>query len=447
MSDLDLNAIVKNASGQELSEIEPNQDVYTSNAYKGQEGNMGGSSIKWTPFLAERSSEAVDDNEPWLYRLTTSDPNYTFKAFGFKNRPEEPSYLQPYQKDAEGELVTFNVNGIGGYIVDLESGASLGYYDSENRRPVTKCQVTGCSSMLKDHEGRPYNVLPRIPFGGSMFGFDKSKGGSDYNTPSRPVMSIDPVGSRGEKCVDCIRRGHATQPHEDGEIQCTPNGYLYIVVKELLQTKKQVDKDGISITKVSKRKKVEDLTDEEGNPLKSFICAVKLTRTSSGGWNSDMRLRTMGIQYFTLNIGDTFKSNPLDSKGNGRKDDIRYWPIEVFSRTHYSNSGNVSPRLKLHIQLKKDALMFQAPPVDRASEMSRLSKLEIDPKDLTEREEARKLWEELRPSVEIRPLEDKEFKSNLDSDTKLKSADDFTTSEESSNATKEDEHEFWDISL
>jgi hypothetical protein len=446
MSELDLNAIVKNASGEDLSEIEANQDVYTSYGFSNVEGQSGSSTIKWTPALADRPSDKVADDEPWLYRVSTSEPIIKLQARGYKNRPEEAEVLQPYQKDSDGDLTPFSVNGLSGFIVDLEVGASLGYYDSENNRPVTKCQVIGCSSMVKEPQGRPFNLLPRIPLGGSMFGFDKNAGTPDYTTPAKPVLAIDPVGSRGEKCVDCIRRGHATEPHGDKTIQCAPNGYLYMVVTEFLQLKHQKDKDGITIPKVSKRKKVEDLLDEEGNSLKPFISAVKLTRTSSGGWNNDLRMRTVGTQYYAIELSKAFKSNPTDSEGN-RKEDIRYWPVEVFPKEHISNNGKQGIKPKLHIQVRNDALLFHTPESERKEEMSRISKLEISPKERKEREAACQLWESIRPDVEGRPLKDEEYKGNLDNDTQIKSASSYVSDEGDSSSTDEDPLEFFNVDI
>jgi len=282
---------------------------------QGGSGEAVGSAGKYAALaLAIKGSQYIVDTTgnpeaPFCYMVNASSPLYKpLKASGFIEKPDVKGELQ-ICSDTDGTVIT--LNAFAGYPVYLETTAALNYYNGAYNNI---CQVAGYRVKAG---GELMNVAPSVPMR-SMYGYSATENKLDFKTPSETVSTLDPIGTRGELCSQCIRNGHSTDKNDLGAfISCSPTGYMYVVVTHIVSMKKGssvVNGKSIETTTINSKqgfKPIGNFFDEEGNPLNNLIICIKLARGSLTGVVSkeNPALSINGpIQY--LNSLKSLYSNP-----------------------------------------------------------------------------------------------------------------------------------------
>jgi hypothetical protein len=148
-----------------------------------------------------------------------------------------------------------------------------------------------------------------------MYSFD-SINSKKFNEPSEPVVNFGTMGTRGEMCVDCIRRGHSVDKDVNGkEISCSTNAYMYVVLTHILSIKRTPRiVDGVTIQAVDVKglRPISEFFDGEGKPLSNIIICIKLGKLSMrGSWfGKDSPFNITGPnQYYGL-LNSLYPSDP-----------------------------------------------------------------------------------------------------------------------------------------
>lgn len=278
------------------------------------------------------------------------------------NAPNQGAEIkESFFKKAGDELIDVSgFNVIKGYIVNFELQPRLSTYIEE------KTRVT-CSVIGYQHGDTKLKALPPVPMK-SMYAWVGD--GPSYTTPESLVDSLGLVGSRGETCADCIRNGHSTMEVQTSQgpktESCSVRGVLFMVVTEVGKSTMKPGKKGEDPEEVVKTYKVEDLTDEEGNPKEPFLLAINITSLGlRGAWNNEPRL--LGYYHHVAGLERQYKGA-----------DPRRSPL--FHLT------------SITLRKKTNGTKFQPD-------------FKVEPANLKDMKMSKNLWDELNPRKEVETLD------------------------------------------
>jgi hypothetical protein len=231
-------------------------------------------------------------------------------TFSWNAEGQTKEFGEEFYRKAGDELVPLTgFNEIGGCIVSFEVQPRLSHY--KDGATETFCSVIGTECLSDDGKEQVVKALPSTPLKG-MYGWKDNA--MDYNTPDGLVAKMGMVGSRGQRCVDCIKSGNSIMPieKEDGTVikeSCNVRGVLYIYVTEMsLISKKAVGK-GKPPEESRKTYTMEELCDESGNPLKPFILAVNITSLGlRGAWKDEPQI--IGYFHYIRSLEKAYGNDP-----------------------------------------------------------------------------------------------------------------------------------------
>jgi hypothetical protein len=198
------------------------------------------------------------------------------------------------KKPVTDELLTeTNYTRLGGVIVHSEIKSSLNTPGSTSPKD-TVCSVIGYKKKDKDPNTgeiveKYIEGLPQFPtfLGLGMYGgWNNATKSPDYYTASEVVKNFDLVGSRGEKCKDCIKNGHSHLENgvkKDGTPKysdCSPYGRLFFYCTHIGTAKRMI--------------KISELYPGEDGIL--LIISLPYKVGLKGVWDQDAKKRR--ISYF-----------------------------------------------------------------------------------------------------------------------------------------------------
>jgi len=319
-------------------------------AYKGSSGN--------TEFRG-------DPQAPWCYRINTKDSTFsTITPSGFEEKPEDkPNLLSIYDKNSNPTALTAFV----GYPVYLEISVGLTPYDNEAKSFDNICQIAGYR-IKKD--GPRVNSLPSVPFT-TMYSWDSVRNRT-FNEPSDEVVSLDPIGTRGKSCVQCIKDGESVSKYNGKTERCSVRGYLYVVATHIYNKRK-------GLTPIS------EYTDEHGNSLESTIFCITLRRSSLYG-SYNKKTHTYDI------VGPQQYIRQLKENKNYRDNNDASKHLSLFENV--PNKMGIGSFHQLHI-----TDVFE-------SSDDKLKKAFTREEESKGAEKARDLWVKLRPEINLQTIQE-----------------------------------------
>lgn len=323
---------------------------------------------------------------PFCYMVNASSPTFgPLNASGFISKPDfKPQLL--ICSDTEGTAIT--LSAFAGFPMYLETTTGISYFSGGAY--VNECQLAG----YRYEVGGPLvNIPPNVPIR-TMYGYNSKDNKIDFRTPSDTIKSLDPIGTRGELCVDCIRKGHSESKDDTGKpITCSPTGYLYVVVTHIVGIKKVSTVVGgktVEVTNINPKqgfKPISSFYDEDGNPLDNLVLCIKLARGSLSGHyvKDNPELCINGpIQYMALL--KTLFTDP------SMQDASRHLTLFT-TKASTDKEGKPSKFTQLHLthvlNQHKDSLKdFGLESFDNDAEYQK----------------ARSLWEQVRPNIDVQVI-------------------------------------------
>jgi hypothetical protein len=188
--------------------------------------NGGGSGI-WTNFTKVPNVRVVNGPK-WL-------DGGIFKWC----EPGQPDYVEDIEDMPE-------INRLGGIIVHAEIQGSLTEKTEGDsaEKGQRVCSVVGYKNPV---DGSYIKALPDFYPLSNMYGaWNKEANCPDRSVPNNIVEELDLLGSRGSRCVDCIRGGNSFLTDETGKVvsECSLYGRLYFFVTHVSKVKLVPPKKG-----------------------------------------------------------------------------------------------------------------------------------------------------------------------------------------------------------
>lgn len=273
-------AVVGNDSLKELA-LELGLDL---EALEKQSAATSSSGATWTNFTRVEDARIVNGPK-WL-------DGGIFKWC----EPGQPDYVEDVDEMPE-------IQRLGGIIVHAELQGSLQEKSEDGAERASRvCSVAG---YRNPSTGTYIKALPDYYTLGSMYGgWNKEANTPDRFTPNPVVADLDLVGSRGMRCVDCIKGGQSFLTDDSGKVtgECSMYGRLYFYVTEVSKIKLIPPKKGSDEAPEEKvtTKSISDLYPGETGVL--VIMNLPAVTGLRGKWNKDEKISIRGFVNYVRQL-------------------------------------------------------------------------------------------------------------------------------------------------
>jgi hypothetical protein len=238
-----------------------------------------------------------------------------------------------------------NVLAVRGIPIRYGNGFML--YDSKEKRTL-------CQSVALERDGKAPFAMDLGPL--PQFVYGPSKSVKEPTTPDRSLLDLNPVGSRGFSCVECVKAGLNFHKYTDEKGQeqvdrCSGRGSIVMYITHICISKP----DLVKRTESPVWKSVTDIKDADGNPIyhEPFLLVVDITQgaaTKSLGKKIQVKAPTpddvLTWSYFLSGLGN---DGILSDHINGQDIGFLHIPalVELWAaKPIESQKGEVGPALK-----------------------------------------------------------------------------------------------------
>lgn len=254
------------------------------------QGNIGKQSNVYTSFTKVEDARIINGSK-WL-------DGEIFK------------WCEPGQPDYEEEIEFSEINRLGGYLVNSEIQSSQSHKaDAEDTMGTRLCSVVGYRNPV---DGTYIKALPDFyPLTSMYTGWDKENNQPLRDSPNPVVSELDMLGSKGMRCVDCIKSKQSYNVGWDGKIsECAPYGKLYFYITEVSRVKLTPPKGNGAPEEKITTKKISELYDD-GRKGILVMFNLPLVTGLRGKYNKDEALSIVGYSSYIRGLSYKFKgANP-----------------------------------------------------------------------------------------------------------------------------------------
>lgn len=239
------------------------EDMFDASVIEEQRKSSNSGTRRTIPLVFQQSEHPL-----WVPRLKLTKQG---EAPVFVSTKEAFNvYQEVTNKKGESKLALLPIVEYHGWIMLAEYGAGVSEWDGTNKVMHNHCNTLGSAPLGKDNKKVNAIFYPLR----SMYQYDVD---APYTKPSQDVTSLNPFGSRGEWCGDCINNCHNQIPsvvEPDGKLlRCKAWGYMYMMVTGLTV------KEGDDIVRYN----VKELYNSKSEPLSYFPLAIDLKESSIQG--------------------------------------------------------------------------------------------------------------------------------------------------------------------
>jgi hypothetical protein len=239
------------------------EDMFDASAIEEQRKSSNTNVRRTIPLVFQQSEHPL-----WVPRLKLTKQGEAPVVVSTK----EPFnvYQEVINKKGESKLALLPIVEYHGWIMLAEYGAGVSEWDGTNKVMHNHCNTLGSAPLGQSNTKVNAIFYPLR----SMYQYDAD---APYTKPSQDVLSLNPFGSRGEWCGDCIRNCHNQIPSvvepDNKLLRCKAWGYMYMMVTSLTV------KEGDDIVRYN----VKELYNNKSEPLNYFPLAIDLKESSIQG--------------------------------------------------------------------------------------------------------------------------------------------------------------------